>query len=30
MELDKIVVLVLIGISVIALVYLQRRSKQKE
>ncbi len=30
MELDKIVVLVLIGISAIALVYLQRRSKQKE
>ena len=30
MELDKLVVLVLIGISIIALVYLQRRTKQKE
>jgi len=30
MELDKIVVVVLIAISIIALVYLQRRSRQKE
>jgi len=30
MDLEKIVVVVLIAISVIALVYLQRRSKQKD